>query len=222
MKVTALDLAIIIAFVLSSLIIVFLGAQFFWLGFIWAIVTGLAIGSYATTPIARIPYKVALHKKKPHCLKCGTLLEPRDLFPIVSYILNRGKCRFCCCVIPPILFYSEILVLFNYLLCYTIYGFGEEYLIVTFFFTTQIIHLSIWFNNRIFSNGTLIFSLLIALFYRLYLGESWVQLASSGVVSLILALIGVEIFCRKTRILTQKSKWTCYIAVLIIWFMAFI
>ncbi len=30
-----------------------------------------------------------------HCFNCGHELGPRDLFPIVSYLLLKGKCRYC-------------------------------------------------------------------------------------------------------------------------------
>jgi leader peptidase (prepilin peptidase)/N-methyltransferase len=57
---------------------------------------GLALGSFATAAVYRIPRDLSLWKKsKSFCTSCNTPLGPRDLVPLLSYMLQRGKCRHC-------------------------------------------------------------------------------------------------------------------------------
>lgn len=56
---------------------------------------GLAVGSFLNVCIYRLPLKKSLIFPPSHCPKCGTKIKPYDNIPILSYILLRGKCRFC-------------------------------------------------------------------------------------------------------------------------------
>ena len=46
------------------------------------------------------------------CDSCGTTLRPRDLLPVLGWLLNKGRARCCSSEIHPKLLYSEILILF--------------------------------------------------------------------------------------------------------------
>lgn len=56
---------------------------------------GAAIGSFLNVCIYRLPKEESLTKKNSHCMKCGAFIKKRDLIPIVSWIMLRGKCRNC-------------------------------------------------------------------------------------------------------------------------------
>lgn len=65
---------------------------------------GIIIGSFLNVCILRIPKgeSIAITRKgqkvKPsrsHCVSCGHTLAWYDLFPLVSYIVLGGKCRYC-------------------------------------------------------------------------------------------------------------------------------
>lgn len=38
---------------------------------------------------------VGLKRDRSRCLSCGHVLEPKDLIPLVSWLVTRGKCRYC-------------------------------------------------------------------------------------------------------------------------------
>ncbi len=70
----------------------------------FAIMAGLIAGSFTTTLIHRMP-KLSTETAKgdqlsmwlpgSHCPKCLMSLKPRDLVPLVSWALARGRCRQC-------------------------------------------------------------------------------------------------------------------------------
>jgi len=56
---------------------------------------GVSVGSFLNVVADRVPGGKSIIRPPSHCFKCGHELEPRDLFPIVSYLLLKGKCRYC-------------------------------------------------------------------------------------------------------------------------------
>ncbi|MCT4595183.1 MAG: prepilin peptidase [Anaeromicrobium sp.] len=56
---------------------------------------GLLIGSFLNVCIYRIPKEESIAYPPSHCPKCNNQLKPLDLVPLFSYLLNKGKCRYC-------------------------------------------------------------------------------------------------------------------------------
>jgi len=56
---------------------------------------GLAVGSFLNVVIDRLPRGESLISPPSHCDACGHGLSALDLLPILSYVMLRGKCRFC-------------------------------------------------------------------------------------------------------------------------------
>jgi leader peptidase (prepilin peptidase)/N-methyltransferase len=60
-----------------------------------AFVLGAAIGSFLATILIRWPQGRSVVAGRSACDKCGRTLEARDLVPILSWSLARGRCRAC-------------------------------------------------------------------------------------------------------------------------------
>jgi leader peptidase (prepilin peptidase)/N-methyltransferase len=58
-------------------------------------VLGLIIGSFLNVVIYRIPRDQSIIKPPSHCPTCNTKLKWYDNIPILSYLLLKGKCRYC-------------------------------------------------------------------------------------------------------------------------------
>ncbi|ATW23992.1 prepilin peptidase [Candidatus Formimonas warabiya] len=58
---------------------------------------GLIIGSFLNVCISRIPRGESIVFPPSRCEACGTNLKPFDLVPVASFLLLRGKCRYCGC-----------------------------------------------------------------------------------------------------------------------------
>lgn len=65
--------------------------------FIYAMVFlyGIVIGSFLNVCIYRIPKKENIATERSHCMKCGAKLQWYDLVPLLSWLLLKGKCRYC-------------------------------------------------------------------------------------------------------------------------------
>ncbi|MEK7076072.1 MAG: prepilin peptidase [Patescibacteria group bacterium] len=62
---------------------------------------GLSIGSFLSVAIFRLDKKAGLLTGRSECPKCLEQLKWYDLFPVLSYIFLRGKCRNCKSKISP-------------------------------------------------------------------------------------------------------------------------
>ena len=56
---------------------------------------GIVIGSFLNVCIYRIPKGEDIVKTNSHCMVCGKQLKWYDLFPVISFLVLRGKCRYC-------------------------------------------------------------------------------------------------------------------------------
>ncbi|HPT77847.1 MAG TPA: prepilin peptidase [Candidatus Atribacteria bacterium] len=56
---------------------------------------GLFIGSFFNVCIYRIPYERSIVFPPSHCPSCSHRLGTLDLIPVFSYLLLKGKCRYC-------------------------------------------------------------------------------------------------------------------------------
>ena len=95
------------------------------------ILISLCIGSFLNVLIYRLPIKESLTKKNSHCPKCGHMLKWYENIPLLSYIIQRGRCRGCKELISiqyPII---EMLSVCVFVIAYIRFGLSIE----TFLFT---------------------------------------------------------------------------------------
>jgi leader peptidase (prepilin peptidase)/N-methyltransferase len=78
----------------------------------WSIVFGVAfgaaVGSFLNVLIYRLPRNLSIAFPPSHCPQCGHRLGVRDLFPLLSYLAQGGKCRYCRAPIPVRYFLVEL------------------------------------------------------------------------------------------------------------------
>jgi leader peptidase (prepilin peptidase) / N-methyltransferase len=56
---------------------------------------GLAIGSFLTVVVDRVPKKESIVSPRSRCPSCGAEIRTRDNIPVLSWLLLAGKCRSC-------------------------------------------------------------------------------------------------------------------------------
>lgn len=59
-----------------------------------------AVGSFLGVLIDRLPQGQSVVWSRSACQSCGTGLRPRDLIPLLSFLITRGRCRHCDAAIP--------------------------------------------------------------------------------------------------------------------------
>jgi leader peptidase (prepilin peptidase)/N-methyltransferase len=75
-----------------------------------AFIFGSMIGSFLNVCIVRLPKNESIITPPSHCPNCKTPILFYDNFPLVSYLLLRGQCRFCKERISPRYFFVELLM----------------------------------------------------------------------------------------------------------------
>jgi leader peptidase (prepilin peptidase) / N-methyltransferase len=68
----------------------------------YIILLSLTLGSFYNVVALRVPAKESLLNPPSHCPNCNTRLKARDLFPVISYLLSGGKCRYCGTRVSPL------------------------------------------------------------------------------------------------------------------------
>ena len=58
-------------------------------------VFGLIIGSFLNVCICRIPLHKSIINPPSSCGSCGHRLKYYDMLPVINYVINGGKCRYC-------------------------------------------------------------------------------------------------------------------------------
>jgi leader peptidase (prepilin peptidase)/N-methyltransferase len=96
--------------------------------YIFVGIIGLLIGSFLNVCIYRIPRGESISFPPSHCTKCGTRIKWYDLFPVLSYMLLRGKCRTCGDKISIRYPLIELLNATLYMLVYIKYGPSIDFL----------------------------------------------------------------------------------------------
>ena len=69
---------------------------------------GLAVGSFLNVCFDRLPAGESVLLPASHCRSCRTALRPIDLIPLLSYLMLKGKCRYCFAPIPLRFFLVEL------------------------------------------------------------------------------------------------------------------
>lgn len=75
-----------------------------------AFILGTVLASFITCTAGRVLAGEDWTRGFSHCDTCGHQLGTADLFPVVSYIALRGKCRYCGAKVPIRCLISEVLL----------------------------------------------------------------------------------------------------------------
>ena len=94
---------------------------------VFVFIFGSVIGSFLNVVIYRTPLKQSIVTEPSHCFSCGNKLKWYDMFPIFSWLILGGKCRFCKSKISPRYMIMEAVCAVSYLLAYIRYGFSLEF-----------------------------------------------------------------------------------------------
>lgn len=160
---------------------------------------GLMIGSFLNVCIYRIPRKESIVFPSSHCPSCGKEIMFRDNIPIISYVILRGRCRFCSAKISiryPII---ELMTAVFLLLLFIKYGATLNYLRFAFFICVLIVISAIDIEHLVIPNRVIVPAIAVGLLFSIILGyqillESLIGIALGGGLLLVIAIIAPFIF----------------------------
>ena len=90
---------------------------------------GTIFGSFYNVVAYRLPKGESIIYPSSHCPNCNHQLKPLELIPILSYILQKGKCINCKSKISIFYPISEIICGLLFMICYLSFGFSLELII---------------------------------------------------------------------------------------------
>ena len=115
-------------------------------------VLGLVIGSFLNVCIYRIPLRKSVIFPRSSCTRCDKQIPFYDNIPVLSWILLRGKCRFCSAPISFQYPFVELLTGAAFLACGLQWNFASPTYVNTLFLSVTIILIFTDFHHRILPN----------------------------------------------------------------------
>lgn len=118
---------------------------------------GLLFGSFFNVVGYRIPNNLSIVKPRSFCPKCKHQLEWYELIPLVSFLIQKGKCRSCKCKISAFYPIIELLTGILFLISYLFFGFSSSFAFAILLSSFLVIVIVSDFNYLIISDEVTIF-----------------------------------------------------------------
>ncbi len=172
---------------------------------------GTAIGSFLNVCIDRLPAGKSLVYPPSHCDVCRHRLMPKDLVPLFSYLLLRGRCRYCRVPIPRRVFWIELVSGLLFAFTYWQYGLSVDFAVTVFYCCVFIVIGVIDLEHKLILNRIVYPVTAVALLISIFLlpsGIAGISLPWSEVVNGIMGgTIGFVLFLIPVLIYPVGMGW---------------
>ena len=169
---------------------------------ILSFILGTIMGSFYLVLGTRLPKGEDVVKSRSRCDSCKKILKWYNLIPLVSFVVQRGKCSNCGIKISSEHFLIELLTAFLFLLTSIYFPFGYNYLVGLIIVSLMVIIFVSDFKYMIILDSPLIVSMILVIILKLvYFGFK------NAVVSVIcgLVLFLIMLLIEKIGTLTLKK-----------------
>lgn len=148
------------------------------------IVLGLVFGSFYLVVATRLPKEESLVTSRSHCDNCKHILKWYELIPLISFIIQKGKCRKCGAKISVLAPLIEIVTAFAFAFSYYLYGFSYSFYALVLLLSLLIIIFISDFKYFIISDEPLFITIVATLTLKyIYFGfDPFVNAVISGLV----------------------------------------
>jgi leader peptidase (prepilin peptidase) / N-methyltransferase len=113
---------------------------------------GLALGSFLNVVAARVPLRRSIVRPPSACMACGQEIRWYDNVPLLSYVLLRGRCRYCRVRIHYVYPAVELLTAVLLAGCVLAFGLSAEAAVAAFFCAVLVAVSAIDLEHRIIPN----------------------------------------------------------------------
>ncbi len=162
----------------------------------------MAFGSFATMAQYRLPRNkpwssIPLMKgEKIHCPSCTHVLQFRDWCPVVGFIKNKGKCKFCAAPISPYYLFTEFGVTFFSVLNVLLYGFEQHYTPMTLFGSAAVVMVVTELKYQSIPEKLIVGMLFAALMHRMLLTQDINAILVSAVAGVMMTMLLAKLYQR--------------------------
>ena len=129
-------------------------------------VFGLVLGSFYNVVGLRVPKKNFLSNDRSYCPTCHKQLSAIELIPVISYLIQRGKCRGCGTEISAMYPLIELLTGVGFLFSYLVYGLTMETVIAVVAVSLSVIIIVTDLTYFLIPNNILLFFLPLIIVLR--------------------------------------------------------
>jgi len=155
---------------------------------------GIIMGSFYNVLATRLPQNRSIVRPGSHCDFCKEQLKWYENIPLLSYILQKGKCRHCKKIIPFNIFTSELATGILFLFSYLYFGISYEFFMMMVLSSLAVIIFVSDFKYMIILDSPLILSAVLVFILKwIYFGitNAFMSLVSGILVFGIMLLVGV-------------------------------
>ena len=152
-------------------------------------VTGTIIGSFLNVVGYRLPKGMSISKPSSHCPSCKHKLKAVELVPILSYIIQLGKCKKCKQRISLFYLLFELVTGLLFLVSYLTWGFSAELFISLIFGSILLVIIISDIIYMIISDEVLIFGGILLFLLRLYMGYYFLDIIINAVVPFVVLFL---------------------------------
>ncbi len=131
---------------------------------------GACFGSFINVISYRMPRKKSFIKGRSYCESCGQMIYWFDLLPLVSYLLLKGRCRYCHQKISILHPLSEFISGGLLLLCFNQNSFSLHTLVLFFSLLDLLVIAIIDLKTMVIYRSTLLFLVIMVCIYRMLTG----------------------------------------------------
>jgi leader peptidase (prepilin peptidase) / N-methyltransferase len=115
-------------------------------------IVGAVVGSFLNVVIHRLPRGESLVHPRSRCPSCGTQIAEYDNVPIVSWLVLRGRCRYCGAPISPRYPVFELLTALTFAAVVLVRGFDNDLILELPFVAALIALAGIDFDHKLLPN----------------------------------------------------------------------
>ncbi|WP_371933454.1 prepilin peptidase [Halobacillus litoralis] len=129
-------------------------------------ITGTILGSFFNVVGLRLPKNIPFTTSRSACPHCSTPLQARDLIPLFSYLIAKGKCRHCQHSISVTYPLVELITGFLFLVAYLYLGLSWEFAGASLLISLAVIVTVSDFHYMLIPNKLLLFFAATFVIYR--------------------------------------------------------
>ncbi len=100
-----------------------------WAYYLALFIFGLCFGSFFNVVGMRLPNNESINKPRSHCTSCGHILKWYELIPVLSFLIQRGRCLECQAKLSYFYPFIELSTAILFVVSYYSFGFTFEFLI---------------------------------------------------------------------------------------------
>ncbi|PEC86485.1 prepilin peptidase [Bacillus cereus] len=107
--------------------------------YLYALLVGMVFGSFFLLIAMRVPQGESIITPRSHCHYCKYVLKPKELIPIISFCIQRGRCTNCKRKISILYVVFELITGIIFLLTVYMIGVERELIIILSLFSLLLI-----------------------------------------------------------------------------------